>query len=187
DNSMQFKFRHADAELSAVTDVSGAGANAKSKLETDISPGNLVYSNSTSQDPAKSAPATVNDVIAQFPGAKVFSAEGSQALVPVNGLRIHQQEYSGLSSDLGKSKAKFTLSLWYLGTDSTPALVELSFKIKADSASYFTTPVLQRSQTLMKAMSTLNQWTLSSSTTKTAWLYNYRSPSYPSGFCSAEG
>lgn len=188
DNDVQFKFRHADEELSAFTDVSGAGKNVSSKLETDISPNNLVYSNSTNQDPAANgAPTTVSAVIAQFPGASVFSSAGSQSVVAVNGLNIRQQEYTGPSSDIGASKAKFTLSLWYVGNNSAPDLVELSFKVKADDSSYFTTPVLQRSQTLMRAISTLNSWTQSPSSNKTAWVYNYRSSSYPNGFCSTGG
>lgn len=182
----QFKYRHPDAELAADIDVSSAGASAKTKLETDISPGSVVYSHSTSQELASTAPATIRDVIAQFPSAAVFSAEAALTVVPVNGLHIHQQEYAGPSADLGKSKARLTLSLWYLGTHPAPSLVELSFKIKADSEFYFTSSVLRRSQTLMQAMTTLQPWTLSPSTTKTAWLYSYRSSSYPGGFCLPE-
>jgi hypothetical protein len=184
DSDIQFKFSHADEELSAFTDVSGAGKNKSSKLETDISPGSLQYSHSTKQDPAKGAPASVSDLITQFPGASALSAYKSQALVPVNGLSITQQEYTGPSSDLGDSDAEFTLSLWYVGTSSTPALAELSFRVDADDDSYFTTPVLQRSQTLSQAIGSLSGWTLSTSSGKTAWLYNYRSASYPNGFCN---
>jgi hypothetical protein len=185
DSDVQFKFSHADEELSAATDVSGAGKNKSSKLETDISPSSLQYAHSTKQDPAKSgAPTSVSDLIAQFPGASALSTYKSQALVAVNGLSITQQEYTGPSSDLGESEAEFTLSLWYVGTSSTPALAELSFRVDADDDAYFTTPVLHRSQILLQAIGSLNGWTLSSSSGKTAWLYNYRSASYPNGFCN---
>lgn len=186
DNDVQFKYRHPDEELSYYTDVSGSGKNASTKLETDITPGNLIYSHSTKQDPAKSgAPATVGDLISQFPGAKTLSNYGSQALVTVNGLNITQQEYGGPSSDIGQSSADFTLNLRYVD-GNTPALVELSFRVKADDSKYFTTPVLQRSQVLMQAMSTLSGWELTPATTKTAWIYNQRSSSYPHGFCSGQ-
>lgn len=185
DNDVQFKFSHPDEELSAATDVSGAGKNKSSKLETDISLAGLQYAHSTKQDPSQgAAPASISQLITQFPGASALSAYKSQALVPVNGLSITQQEYTGPSSDLGESDAEFTLSLWYVGTSSTPALAELSFRVDADDDAYFTTPVLQRSQTLSQAIGSLSGWTLSSSTGKTAWLYNYRSASYPNGFCN---
>lgn len=185
DVDTQFKFSHPDEELSAATLVTGAGKNGSSKLETDISPGSLVYSHSTKQDTASGgAPASISALITQFPGASTLSAYGSQALVKVNGLTINQQEYDGPTSDLGQSSADFTLSLWYATTSTTPSLVELSFRVDADDSAYFTTPVLTRSQTLMTAMSSLTGWTLSPSTTKTAWIYNYASSAYPSGFCS---
>lgn len=185
DNDIEFKFSHPDEELSSFTDVSGSGKNNSGKLETDVDPGSLVYSNSSKQDPASSgAPASVSALISQFPGASVFSAYSSQSLVKVNGLSLTQKEYDGPSSDLGQSVAEFTLTLWYIGSSSTPSLAELSFRIDADSGSYFTTPVMQRSQILMQAMDTLTSWDLSPSTTKTAWVYNYASSSYPGGFCN---
>ncbi|MBB3225953.1 hypothetical protein FHW69_000543 [Luteibacter sp. Sphag1AF] len=185
DTDIQFKFSHPDEELSAATVVTGAGKKASSKLETDVSPANLVYSHSTKQNQADTgAPAKVSNLITEFPGASTLSTYSSQSLVPVNGLTITQQEYEGPVSDIGASKAKFTVSLWYVGTSNTPALAELSFEVAADSSSYFTTPVLTRSQTLMKAMSSLSGWTLSPSTTKTAWVYNYASSAYPNGFCN---
>jgi len=185
DNDIEFKYRHPDEELSYYTDVTGTGKNASSKLETDVSPNSLVYSHSTEQDPAKSStPATVSALISQFSGASTLSAYGSQTLTAVNGLNLTQQEYEGPSSDIGQSTADFTLTLWYIGNSSTPALAELSFRVKADSSSYFTTPVLQRSQVLLQAISTLSGWELSPSTTKEAWVYSYQSASYPKGFCS---
>jgi hypothetical protein len=185
DADIEFKFGHPDEELSDFTDVSGSGKNKSSKLETDISPGSLVYSHSTGQDPAKTpAPATVNDLISQFPGASALSAYKSQSMVAVNGLSIRQQEYDGPSSDIGDSNADFTLTLWYIGSSTTPALAELSYRVDADDDSYFTTPVMTRSQTLLAAISSLSGWELTPSTTKTAWLYNYKSASYPNGFCS---
>ncbi|TCV95876.1 hypothetical protein EC912_102221 [Luteibacter rhizovicinus] len=185
DSDIQFKFSHPDEELSAATLVTGTGKNKSTKLETDVGPASLVYSHSTKQDPATTgAPTTVADLITQFSGASTLSSYKTQALVPVNGLDIVQQEYTGPVSDLGQSDAEFTLTLWYVGGSSAPALAELSYKVKADSSAYFTTPVLTRSQTLLKAMSTLDGWMLSPSTTKTAWVYNYRSAAYPNGFCS---
>jgi hypothetical protein len=185
DNDVEFKFSHPDEELSSFTDVSGSGKNNSGKLETDVSPVNLVYSNSTKQDPASGgAPASISALIAQFPGASVLSAYSSQSLVKVNGLSLTQKEYDGPSSDLGQSHADFTLTLWYIGSSSTPALAELSFRVDADSGSYFTTPVMQRSQVLMQAMTSLASWDLSPSTTKTAWVYDYQSASYPGGFCN---
>ena len=184
DDDVEFKFRHPDEELSYYTDVTGNGKNASSKLETDVTPLSLAYSHSTKQDPAGSgAPASIDELVSQFAGAGVLSAFGSESLVPVNGLHITQQEYDGPSADLGKSTAKFTLSLWYLDGSSAPALAELSFRVKADDDHYFTTPVLQRSQVLMQAMSTLAGWDLSPATTKTAWVYSYASSDYPGGFC----
>lgn len=184
DNDIAFKFSHPDEELSSFTDVSGSGKHNSGKLETDISPASLVYSHSSKQDPASSgAPTSISALISQFPGASVFSAYSSQSLVKVNGLSLTQQDYDGPSSDLGQSVADFTLTLWYIGGSSTPALAELSFRIDADGDSYFTTPVMQRSQVLMQAMSSLSGWDLSPSTTKTAWVYNYQSASYPGGFC----
>jgi hypothetical protein len=187
DNSVQWKYRHADEELAAATNVSGGGVNPKTKLETDVSPGSLVYAHSTSQEATHAGePHHVREVIAQFPSASLFGEQAAEALAPVGGLHIHQLEYSGPSSDLGKSNAKFTLSLWSVDR-TAPALVELSFRVKADDEAYFTVPVLQRSQILMKAISSLDGWTLSPSTTKTAWLYNYRSTEYPQGFCWQTG
>ncbi|HEY0199561.1 MAG TPA: hypothetical protein VGC19_13680 [Rhodanobacter sp.] len=185
DDDIEFKFSHPDEELSSFTDVSGSGKHNSGKLETDVSPNSLVYSNSSKQDAASGgAPTTVSALISQFPGASALSAYASQSLVKVNGLSLTQQEYDGPSSDLGQSVADFTLTLWYIGSSSTPALAELSFRIDADSGSYFTTPVMQRSQVLMQAMSTLTSWDLSPSTTKTAWVYDYHSSSYPNGFCN---
>lgn len=185
DKDVEFKFGHPDEELSYYTDVTGTGKNKSSKLETDVSPDKLVYSHSTEQDPASSgAPASVSALISQFSGASVLSSYSSQALVPVNGLVMTQQEYDGPSSDIGNSDADFTLTIWYIGNSTTPSLVELSYRVDADSDTYFTTPVLQRSQVLMQAISSLGSWNLANSTTKTAWIYAYRSPSYPNGFCT---
>ena len=186
DNDIEFKYGHPDEELSFYTDVTGTGKNKSSKIETDVSPDKLVYSHSTEQDNASSgAPATISALISQFSGASVFSASSSQSLVPVAGLTLNQQEYDGPSSDIGNSDADFTLTLWYIGNATTPALAELSFRVDADSSSYFTTPVLQRSQVLMQAVSTLGStWNLADSTTKTAWVYAFKSSAYPNGFCS---
>lgn len=185
DNDIEFKYRHPDEELSYYTDVTGNGKNASSKLETDVTPLSLVYSHSTKQDPGKSGtPATIDELISQFSGASVLSAHGGESLADVNGLQITQQEYDGPSSDLGQSDADFTLTLWYVNGSGTPALAELSFRVEADDDHYFTTPVLQRSQVLMQAMSTLGSWNLSPATTKTAWVYSRTSSSYPNGFCS---
>jgi hypothetical protein len=185
DADIEFKYSHPDEELSSFTDVSGSGKHNSGKLETDISQNSLVYSNSSKQDLAKSgAPTSVSALISQFPGASALSAYSSQSLVKVNGLSLTQKEYDGPSSDLGESHADFTLTLWYVGNASTPSLAELSFRVDADSGSYFTTPVMQRSQVLMQAMSTLASWDLTPSTTKTAWVYDYQSPSYPNGFCN---
>lgn len=182
-DDIEFKYRHPDEELSDFTDVSGSGKNASSKLETDVSPGSLVYSHSTKQDLA-SAPATISALVTQFPGAGSLSAYASQSLAAVAGLTVTQQEYDGPSADIGQSDADFTLTLWYLGGASAPALAELSFRVDADSSAYFTTPVMQRSQVLLQAISTLTGWELTPSTTKTAWLYGYKSAAYPNGFCS---
>lgn len=184
DNDIEFKYRHPDEELSYYTDVSGAGKNASSKLETDITPSNLAYSHSTEQAPSGSGtPGSVNALISQFPGAGTLSSYGSQTLVAVNGLSIHQQEYTGPTSDIGQSDAVFTLTLWYVGASSTPSIAELSFRVDADSSKYFTTPVLQRSQILYAAMDSLSGWTLANGTEKTAWVYGYSSSAYPNGFC----
>lgn len=184
DNDVEFKYGHPDEELSYYTDVTGTGKNKSSKIETDVSPDKLVYSHSTEQDPASSgAPASVSALISQFSGASVLSAYSSQSMVPVNGLTMKQQEYTGPSSDIGNSDADFTLTLWYIGSSGTPSLAELSFRVDADSDTYFTTPVLQRSQVLMQAISSLSGWNQPNSTTKTAWVYNYQSASYPNGFC----
>ncbi|MDY1548513.1 hypothetical protein [Luteibacter sahnii] len=184
DNDIQFKFRHPDEELSYWTDVSGAGKNASTKLETDVTPGSLVLAHSTSQD-ATTTPGTVAALIKQFPGASALSDISSASLSNVAGVTITQQEYDGPSADLGKSEADFTLTLWYVNGASTPALAELSFRVKADSSAYFTTPVLQRSQVLNKAIGSIgNNWNIANDGGKTAWLYNYRSSSYPNGFCN---
>lgn len=182
---IQFKFRHADEELAAATDVSGKGKNPSTKLETDVSPDSLVYSHSTKQDPASGGtPATVGALASQFPGAGALSAYNGQALVAVNGLSVRQQEFEGPGADLGKSQAEFTLSLWYLGNAGTPALAELSFRVEANDDAYYTTPVLQRSQTLLKGIGSLDGWVLSPRSSKTRWLYGYHSAAYPNGFCN---
>ncbi|HEX7814684.1 hypothetical protein [Dyella sp.] len=185
DKDIEFKYGHPDEELSYYTDVTGTGKNKSSKIETDVSPDKLVYSHSTKQDAASSgAPTTVSALISQFSGASTLSSYSSQSLVPVNGLTMNQQEYDGPSSDIGNSDADFTLTIWYVGNASAPSLVELSFRVDADSSSYFTTPVLQRSQLLMQAISSLGSWNLANSTTKTAWVYAYHSAGYPNGFCA---
>lgn len=182
-NDIQFKFRHPDEELSYWTDVSGAGKNKKTKLETDVTPGNLVLSHSTSQD-ATSTPTTVADLVKQFPGASALSDLAGASLSKVAGVTVTQQEYEGPEADLGQSKAEFTLTLWYVDAAATPTLAELSFRVDADDDKYFTTPVLQRSQVLNQALGSIgNGWNVADDGGKTNWLYAYRSSSYPNGFC----
>lgn len=184
-DDVQFKYRHPDEELSAFTDVSGNGAHKSSKLETDVSPDSLVYAHSTKQDPASGGtPTSIGALVAQFPGGDdALSAYASQPLVAVNGLSLRQQEYDGPSADIGQSDADFTLTLWYLGSATAPAVAELSFRVEADGDAYFTTPVLQRSQVLLQAIGSLGSWNLQPSTNKTAWLYAYHAAAYPNGFC----
>lgn len=183
-SDIQFKFRHPDEELSYWTDVSGAGKNKSTKLETDVTPGGLVLAHSTKQD-ATTTPATVADLIKQFPGASALSSLSSSTLSKVAGVTVTQQEYDGPESDLGQSKAEFALTLWYIDGAATPALAELSFRVEADEDKYFTTPVLQRSQVLNTALGSIgNSWNIANDGGKTSWLYAYRSSSFPNGFCN---
>lgn len=183
-NDIQFKFRHPDEELSYWTDVSGAGKNKETKLETDVTPGSLVLGHSTKQD-ASTTPATVSALIKQFPGASALSDISSAALSPVAGVTVTQQEYDGPEADIGESVAEFTLTLWYVNGASAPALAELSFRVEADEDKYFTTPVLTRSQTLNTAIGSIgNNWNIANDGGKTSWLYAYHSSSYPNGFCN---
>jgi hypothetical protein len=183
-NDIQFKFRHADEELSYWTDVSGAGKNKETKLETDVTPGSLVLAHSTKQD-ATTTPATVSALIKQFPGASALSDISTAGLSPVAGVTVTQQEYDGPESDIGQSVAEFTLTLWYVNGASAPALAELSFRVEADADNYFTTPVLTRSQTLNKAIGSIgNGWNIANDGGKTSWLYAYKSSTYPNGFCN---
>ncbi|HEY4294100.1 hypothetical protein [Luteibacter sp.] len=183
-SDIQFKFRHPDEELSYWTDVSGAGKNKDTKLETDVTPGNLVLAHSTEQD-ATTTPTTVSALIKQFPGASVLSDISSAGLLPVAGVTVTQQEYDGPESDIGESVAGFTLTLWYVNGASTPALAELSFRVEADSDNYFTTPVMTRSQLLNTAIGSIgNGWNIANDGGKTSWLYAYRSSAYPNGFCN---
>jgi hypothetical protein len=184
DTDIQFKFRHADEELSYWTDVSGAGKNKSTKLETDVTPGNLVLAHSTKQD-ATTTPTTVAALIKLFPGATALSDVSTSALSKVAGVTVTQQEYEGPVSDIGESVAEFTLTLWYIDGATTPALAELSFRVDADEDKYFTTPVLTRSQTLNTAIGSIgNGWNIANDGGKTSWLYAYRSSSYPNGFCN---
>ncbi|MGE7138736.1 hypothetical protein ACQKIE_14015 [Luteibacter sp. NPDC031894] len=181
---IQFKFRHPDEELSYWTDVSGAGKNKETKLETDVTPGNLVLAHSTKQD-ATTTPTTVAALIKQFPGASALSDISSAGLSPVAGVTVTQQEYDGPESDIGESVAEFTLTLWYVNGAAAPALAELSFRVEADEDNYFTTPVLNRSQVLNKAIGSIgNGWNIANDGGKTSWLYAYRSTAYPNGFCN---
>jgi hypothetical protein len=183
-NDIQFKFRHADEELSYWTDVSGAGKNKETKLETDITPGSLVLAHSTKQD-ATTTPTTVAALIKQFPGASVLSDISSAGLSPVGGITVTQQEYDGPESDIGESVAEFTLTLWYVNGAAAPALAELSYRVEADEDKYFTTPVLTRSQTLNTAIGSIgNGWNIPDNGGKTNWLYAYHSSSFPNGFCN---
>jgi hypothetical protein len=183
-SDIQFKFRHVDEELSYWTDVSGAGKNKETKLETDVTPGNLVLAHSTKQD-ATTTPTTVADLIKQFPGASALSDISGSALSKVAGVTVTQQEYDGPTSDLGQSIAEFTLTLWYVDGATTPTLAELSFRVEADEDKYFTTPVLQRSQVLNQAIGSIgNNWNIANDGGKTSWLYAYKSSSYPNGFCN---
>jgi len=184
DSDIQFKFRHADEELSYWTDVSGAGKNKETKLETDVTPGNLVLAHSTKQD-ATTTPTTVAALIKLFPGATTLSDVSGSALSKVAGVTVTQQEYEGPVSDIGESVAEFTLTLWYINGAATPALAELSFRVDADEDKYFTTPVLTRSQTLNTAIGSIgNGWNIANDGGKTSWLYAYRSSAYPNGFCN---
>ncbi|MGN6093276.1 MAG: hypothetical protein ACTHOL_13060 [Luteibacter jiangsuensis] len=183
-SDIQFKFRHPDEELSYWTDVSGAGKNKDTKFETDVTPGNLVLAHSTKQD-FTTTPATVSALISQFPGASALSDISSATLSAVGGVTVTQQEYDGPVADIGQSVAEFTLTLWYVNNAATPSLAELSFRVEADEDSYFTTPVLTRSQTLNKAIGSIgNNWNIANDGGKTSWLYAYRSTAYPNGFCN---
>jgi len=183
-SDIQFKFRHPDEELSYWTDVSGAGKNKETKLETDVTPGSLVLAHSTKQT-STTTPATVADLIKQFPGASALSDLSTSALSKVAGVTVTQQEYDGPTSDLGQSAAEFTLTLWYIDGAAAPAVAELSFRVEADADKYFTTPVLTRSQTLNTALASIgNGWNIANDGGKTNWLYSYRSPAFPNGFCN---
>jgi len=183
-SDIQFKFRHPDEELSYWTDVSGAGKNKETKLETDVTPGGLVLAHSTKQD-ATTTPTTVSALVKLFPGASALSDISTASLSPVAGVTVTQQEYDGPEADIGESVAEFTLTLWYVNNAATPALAELSFRVEADEDKYFTTPVLTRSQTLNKAIGAIgNNWNIANDGGKTSWLYAYRSSAYPNGFCN---
>jgi len=183
-SDIQFKFRHPDEELSYWTDVSGAGKNKSTKLETDVTPGSLVLAHSTKQD-ATTTPTTVSALIKQFPGASALSDISTATLSPVAGVTVTQQEYDGPEADIGQSVAEFTLTLWYINNAATPSVAELSFRVDADADDYFTTPVLTRSQTLNTAIGSIgNGWNIANDGGKTSWLYAYRSSSYPNGFCN---
>ena len=149
-----------------------------------MTPGNLVLSHSTKQT-YTSTPATVSELIKQFPGASAMSDISAASLSKVAGVSITQQEYEGPTSDIGQSVAAFTLTLWYVDGAAKPALAELSFRVEADADKYFTTPVLTRSQTLNKAIGSIgNGWNIANDGGKTSWLYAYHSASYPNGFCN---
>ncbi|MFM0739658.1 hypothetical protein PQQ51_20645 [Paraburkholderia xenovorans] len=179
--NIELKFGSPNQSTSANTDVSGSSSKAKSKLEDDITPpSNQTYSHSTSEPLSDSKNLNhLSDIKDLFPTTHVFDSIGTQALVPVSGLSIHELTFDGPTSDLGQESADFTMTVWYANGSTTPALAEISFEVDVNDDGVFTDKVTSRSQLIFSTLQSMTNWVQSPSSTKTAWVYKYQ----PS-FCS---
>ncbi len=179
---IELKFGSANQSTSANTDVSGSSSKASTKLEDDIvPPARETFSHSTSEPLSSSKNINkLGDIKDLFPTTKTFDSIGSQALVPVGGLSIHELTYDGPTSDLGQEDADFTMTVWYANGSSTPALAEISFEVDVDSDGVFTDKVSSRSQLIFNTIQGMTNWVQTPSSTKTTWVYQYQ-PSFCSG------
>jgi hypothetical protein len=175
------KFRSSRPSTAAATDVSGSVSGAKTKLEDDIMP---PFKETFSHSITESLSATknlniLNDVTDLFPGTQSLNLPKKDTLSLVGNLDITERTYAGPSSDLGSSDADFSVTLWFVGNASTPAVAEMSFKVKADNGD-FTGKVTDRSKFLFDTMRAMNLWVSMSTVTKTEWVYQYQ-PSFCTG------
>jgi hypothetical protein len=175
------KFRSSSPSIAAASDVSASVSDAKTKFEDDIMPPfNETFSHSTTE--GLSATKNLNilvDVTDLFPGTRSLNLPKKDTLSLVGNLDIIERIYAGPSSDLGSSDADFSLTLWFVGNALTPAVAEMSFKVKADNGD-FTGKVTDRSKLLFDTMRAMNLWVSMSTITKTEWVYQYQ-PSFCTG------
>jgi hypothetical protein len=179
DLDIELKFGSANESTSAKTDVSGSSSSAQSKLEDDITPpAKETFSHSTTEPLKDSKNINIlDDINDLFPTTTVFNSIKSNPLVPVSGLSIHELTYEGPTSDIGQETADFTMTVWYANGSATPSLAEISFDVDATSDGDFTDKVTSRSQLIFNVIQGMTNWTLTPSTTKTAWVYQYQ-PSF---------
>ena len=176
---IELKFGSTTESTSANTDVTGSASDASSKLEDDITPTyHEQFSHSTSESLKSGKNINhLSDIKDLFPTTTVFDSVSSQSLSLVGGLTIHELSYDGPTSDIGQSDADFTLTVWYTNGATTPALAEMSFEVDVNDDGAFTDEVTSRSKLIFSTLQSMTNWTLSPSTTKTAWVYNYQ-PSF---------
>lgn len=179
-SDITLKFRSSSQSTAAATDVSGSVSDAKTKLEDDIVPPfKETFSHSTTETLAATKNLNIMDDVADlFPPIKSLGPQPKEALGLVGNLDVTERTYAGPSSDLGSSDADLSLTLWFVADASTPAVAEVSFKVKGDNGA-FTAKVTDRSKLLFETMKAMSQWVSTSTVTKTDWVYQYQ----PS-FCS---
>ena len=185
-SEVTLKFRSPDRYISHFEDLSAASPKADTKFEADIgissaSPFKVVYGHSNTV-PNKRTINKMGDINHHFTGFNNgYGFSDDTELSPVGGLTIREHVYKGREIDLGSTKAKISVTLWYNGipTDhQNPVLAEVSFKYKDKSANY-TKQVVNNAKASFDALQSLTHWINPDSKTKTKWVYDF-----DSSFCS---
>jgi hypothetical protein len=175
------KYRAYDRFIAGHKNMQGeASRNPETKFEEDISvPFVSKYSYSTTEMIGDSKNLNkMDDPIGLYPGLKAYGFDENQAISLVSNLIVTEKVYKGTLVDLGNLDAKFALTLWYdSDTSTTPMIAEISFKYKDDNEDY-SENVVTRALQLFEIMQIMNQWTSTSSLTKTAFVFNYANPAF---------
>ncbi|MDQ7004033.1 MAG: hypothetical protein Q9N67_03545 [Ghiorsea sp.] len=175
------KYRSYDRFISGHKNMQGdANRNPVTKFEEDISPPFISkYSHSTSQSIGAGKNLNdMNDPIGLYQGLLTYGFNPKEPIALVNNLIISEKVYKGVSVDLGKLKAKFSLTLWYdTNTSTTPVVAEISFKYK-DTNENYSDNVTQRALAIFEIMQNMPHWVSTTSLTKTAFVFAYATPEF---------
>lgn len=159
------------SQLSGVN-LTGHYSDASSKVEADITPGNVVYSYSTKQTIGTEPINSIASLYKLYPNLKT-SFNQSGMLAKVSDLMIIEHTYDKPVVTLDGQLFEFGFGLWYVNNVTDPVIAELSFTITEPNGN-FPPAAVQKAEKIMNLIAGMNKWAATKSLTKTAWVYQYQ-------------
>lgn len=169
---LTLKYRSRDPLAAAQQELTSTLDGAKEKLEEDIVPPyTRKYSHSISQKVgSKRDIDEVKDASKIFPNLEELGIDPESNFVIVGDVIAREDVYRGAIFELGGLDAEVSLTLWYLD-DAAPVVAEASF-VYGDGTGEYPAEVESNGVDLFVAMRSMNEWRSTSSTTKTALVYD---------------